>query len=381
MGYAKSKSGVSLAKMRISYDKEALRIVLRGRLDNYRAAPVWRKVLKLLAKRHTKPIHIDASGLEYADGSGVALLAYFKEYGQKNNLEVKIKNLSQNISSLLDSYTENPPVEAVKQPESLNLIERIGQSSMALAGDAVEQIIFLGRLTLATAKTIFTPRRFRAGDFFRMCELTGANAIGIIALLGFLFGLIMAFSSAMPLRQFGVEIYVADLVAIALARVLGPFITAIIVAGRTGSAFAAELGTMKINNELDALKVMNLDPAVFLVLPRVAATLLMTPLLAIITNVAGLIGSGLVILSLGYSLVTYTSHVQNIISMTDISIGLFKALVFGATIGAVGCFRGMQTKSGAGGVGVATTRAVVTAIIMLVILEGIFSVMLHYLKI
>jgi phospholipid/cholesterol/gamma-HCH transport system permease protein len=225
------------------------------------------------------------------------------------------------------------------------------------------------------------PKRFRAGDFFRTCELAGADALGIIALLGFLFGLIMAFSSAMPLRQFGVEVYVSDLVAIALVRVLGPFITAIVVAGRTGSAFAAEIGTMKINNELDALNVMNLDPAVFLVLPRVTATLLMTPLLAVVTNIAGLIGSGLVIMSLGYPLITYTTHVQDILDLSDVGVGLFKTLVFGGMIGAVGCLRGLQAKSGPGAVGIATTRAVVTAIVLLVVLEGIFSVLLYFMDI
>jgi len=242
-------------------------------------------------------------------------------------------------------------------------------------------IRFIGRLVLAGMKTIFQPQRFRVGDFLRFCELAGANAMGLILMLGFLFGLIMAFSSAMPLRQFGVEIYVADLVALALVRVLGPFITAVIVAGRTGSAFAAEIGTMKINNELDALAVMNLDPAVFLVLPRVGATLLMTPLLAVAVNFAGLVGSGLVILSLGYPLVTYTTHVQKILVGTDVAVGLTKALVFGGMIGAVGCLRGLQTQSGPGAVGIATTRAVVTAIVLLVVLEGIFSVMLYYLEI
>lgn len=266
-------------------------------------------------------------------------------------------------------------------PVALNLIERIGKLTDDLIGDVYTQIAFLGQLALSILKIACHPGRFRVRDFFRMCELAGADAIGITALLGFLFGLIMAFSSAMPLRQFGVEVYVSDLVAIALVRVLGPFITAIIVAGRTGSAYAAEIGTMKINNELDALEVMNLEPTVFLVLPRVAATLLMTPLLAVATNVLGLIGSGLVILSLGYPLITYTTHVQTILVGTDIAVGLVKSVVFGGMIGAVGCLRGLQAESGPGAVGIATTRAVVTSIVLLVALEGVFSVILYYLNI
>lgn len=172
------------------------------------------------------------------------------------------------------------------------------------------------------------------------------------------------------------EIYVVDLVAFALTRVLGPFITAILMAGRTGSAFAAELGTMKINNELDALEVMNLNPMSFLVLPRVCATVVMAPLLTVATSLVGLLGCALVILSIGYPPATFWSHVQNILSVTDVMVGLVKALVFGGIVGAVGCLRGLQTRTGAGAVGISTTRAVVTSIVLLVLAEGLFSVLL-----
>jgi phospholipid/cholesterol/gamma-HCH transport system permease protein len=212
-------------------------------------------------------------------------------------------------------------------------------------------------------------------------ELAGFQALGIVSLLGFLFGLIMAFSSAMPLRQFGVEVYVSDLVAIALVRVLGPFITAILVTGRTGSAYAAEIGTMKINDEINALKVMNLNPVAFLAIPRILATIIVTPLLTVFANLFGLIGSGLVITSLGYTSTTYLSHVQSILTPTDVLVGLFKALVYGGLIGQIGCLRGLQTKVGAGAVGLSTTRAVVSAIVLLVLTEGLFSVLLNYLDI
>lgn len=371
---------LAVASMKIARQPDGICIRFIGRLDHRTSGRCWRKTLRLL-DRQVRPIRIDASALESADGSGIALLAYFKEFGRANNVPVEIEHLAAPLAALLERYLEEPDVEAVVPPPALSVVERIGKLTVELVGDVCGQITFLGRLVLAGMKTIFQPQRFRVGDFLRFCELAGANAMGLILMLGFLFGLIMAFSSAMPLRQFGVEIYVADLVALALVRVLGPFITAVIVAGRTGSAFAAEIGTMKINNELDALAVMNLDPAVFLVLPRVGATLLMTPLLAVAVNFAGLVGSGLVILSLGYPLVTYTTHVQKILVGTDVAVGLTKALVFGGMIGAVGCLRGLQTQSGPGAVGIATTRAVVTAIVLLVVLEGIFSVMLYYLEI
>jgi phospholipid/cholesterol/gamma-HCH transport system permease protein len=260
------------------------------------------------------------------------------------------------------------------------VIASIGKASAELFADIHSQVAFFAQVLLTGLAMATHPWRFRWKDFLVITELAGFRALEIISLLGFLFGLIIAFSSAMPLRQFGVEIYVADLVAIALVRVLGPFITAIIVAGRTGSAYAAEIGTMKINNEIDALEVMNLDPVGFLVLPRVLAATLVTPLLTVIANLWGLIGSGLVIVSLGYPVVTYLSHVQSILSPTDVMVGLVKALVYGALVGMVGCLRGLQTQLGAGAVGIATTRAVVTAIILLVITEGVFSVLLHFLE-
>ena len=256
----------------------------------------------------------------------------------------------------------------------------LARKPVILISDLHEQINFLGHLTLAAIVTLVKPTRFRWREFIRVTELAGANALGIMTLLGFLFGLIMSFSSAMPMAQFGVEIYVVDLVAFAMTRVLGPFVAAILLAGRTGSAFAAELGTMKINNELDALEVMNLKPMNFLVLPRVAATITMAPMLTIVTVLVSLMGCAMVILSMGYPMTAFNKHVQDILTSMDIWIGLFKAVVFGGIVGAVGCLRGLQTGTGAGAVGASTTRAVVTSIVLLVMTEGVFSVLLYVLE-
>lgn len=369
------------AVITLSRSTDGIGVRLTGRLDHRSGASVWRKTLRLLDTSPTVPIRIEADGLESVDGSGIALLAYYQEYGLTHNLSVTVQGLSPQYASILERYQAQPRTDRIAPPAPLNLIERAGRVAVELADDLRDQVAFLGRMILAFVKTTTHPRRFRAGDFFQQCERAGVNAMGIILMLGFLFGLIMAFSSAIPLKQFGVEVYVSDLVAIALVRVLGPFITAIVVAGRTGSAFAAEIGTMKINNELDALTVMNLDPATFLAVPRITATLLMTPLLATLTNIAGLVGAGVVILSLGYPPVVYTLHVQDVLSFTDVAVGLVKSLVFGGMIGVVGCLRGMQAQSGPGAVGLAATRAVVTAIVLLVAIEGLFSVVLYYLDI
>ena len=242
-------------------------------------------------------------------------------------------------------------------------------------------MIFIGELAAALVTAARHPTRVRWKDALLLAETTGANALPIIVLIGFLMGLILAFQSAVPLKRFGAERYVANLVSLSLLRELAPLMTAIILAGRTGSAFAAELGTMKVNEELDALTTMGLDPMRFLVTTRVLAAIVVTPLLAIFADVAGLIGAGLVVMSLGFPLTTYLQQVQQASSLTDVLGGLAKAGVFGLLIAGIGCLRGMQTGAGAQEVGTSATRAVVGGIFLIVVADGLFAVLFYTLGI
>jgi phospholipid/cholesterol/gamma-HCH transport system permease protein len=344
--------------------------------------PYWRKLQAGEIDLPGSSVVLDAANVQFCDGTGIALLLTLENLGRKKNVETRILNLHPDFQSLLERFDQKKLAESLTEPkEETSAIVELGKNTVKLLEDIQQQIAFLGQLLCSIVWTIYHPRRIRWRDFFKLTELIGVNAVGIMVLLGLLFGLIMAFSSAMPLRRFGVEVYVSDLVAIALVRVLGPFITAIIIAGRTGSSFAAELGTMKINNELDALDVMGLEPMRFLVVPRVIGTILMAPLLAVLTTFAGLIGSAIVIVSLGYNFSTYYDHVQSILHGQDILVGLVKATVFGALVGGVGCLRGLQTELGAGAVGISTTRAVVSGIIWIVVAEGVFSVVLYIMDI
>lgn len=376
-----SDNSPAIPACRITDDSPAhLRLDFSGDLTARTIGPLWKQCVHSIKCSPAQKITLDAAGIDICDGAGIGLLSYLRNTGQKRGKTTQIIGLRCELKELLDRFqkmtaTPEPPVA------SLNAVETIGKQIVEFLLDIYEQIAFAAAVFVTALKLVFKPRAFRWKDFFKIAEYAGVRAVGIVALLGLLFGLIMAFSSAMPLKQFGVEIYVADLVALALVRVLGPFVTAVIVAGRTGSAFAAEIGTMKVNHEIDALEVMNLDPIAFLVVPRVWATTLMTPLLSIAANLLGLAGAALVIVSLGYPLVTYNAHVQTILSIPDVLVGLFKAIVYGGLIGTVGCLRGLQTNIGAGAVGISTTRAVVTSIILLVIAEGIFSVLLYFLEI
>ncbi len=265
--------------------------------------------------------------------------------------------------------------------QALSLPEQVGQVTVHLWQDLRAQIRFAGELTLALGTVARHPSRLRAKDFWKVVETAGVNALPIIMLIGLLLGLILAFQAAIPMRMFGAEIYVANLVSLSLLRELGPLITAIILTARSGSAFAAELGTMKVNEEIDALTTMGLEPVRFLVVTRVLGAVLVTPMLTIFANLFGLIGAGIVMLSLGFPLITYVNQVVASVSMGDLLGGLFKAFVFGILVSAVGCQRGLQTGSGASAVGDSTTRSVVSGILLIVITDGIFSVLFFMLGI
>jgi phospholipid/cholesterol/gamma-HCH transport system permease protein len=232
---------------------------------------------------------------------------------------------------------------------------------------------------VALGKAIFNLRRVRWKDTLEIAEGVGVNALPIVTLIGFLMGLIMAFQAAIPLGRFGAQLYVANLIGLSVLRELGPLMTAIVVAGRSGSAFAAELGTMKVREEIDALITMGLDPVRFLVVPRVIAAVIMTPLLTVFADLVGLVGGSVVLLSLGFSLTTFFHQVQLAVSWGSLVGGLVKAFVFGILVAGIGCLRGLQTQTGATAVGESATQAVVSGITLITITDGIFSVVYYYL--
>lgn len=371
------------AHLRSNIDEKGnITFYFKGRLDVNTTGDLWRKVMSFLKGKSPTKITVQTEEVNYCDTSGIGLLFEIEFLGRQNGFTVEILDLNERFGKLLDMFDPAKFIELTDtEPDEMGITESTGETAVSLVRDCCEQLTFLGHLGVESIRVVLNPMQLRWKDAFLAAERAGADAVGIVLLLGFLFGLIMAFSSAMPLRQFGVEVYVADLVAIALVRVLGPFITAVILAGRSGSAFAAELGTMKINDEIDALITMGLEPVRFLVIPRVLATIIITPLLAILANLAGLIGSLVVMLMLGFQSVTYINHVKSTIDAGDIFAGLFKALVYGGIVGAIGCLRGLQTKTDASSVGISTTRAVVSGIILVVIAEGIFAVLYHYLEI
>jgi conserved hypothetical integral membrane protein len=278
-----------------------------------------------------------------------------------------------------DAVTGDSLSPTVPIVERRSFTEQIGKAVCEIFHDLGAVISFVGELFVAMVYAARQPRRVRWRDTLKIAEALGVDALPIVLLIGFLMGLIMAFQAAVPLRQFGAELFIANLVGLSMLRELGPLMTAIVVAGRSGSAFAAELGTMKVREEIDALRTMGLDPVRFLIVPRVVAAVCMTPLLTIFADLVGLMGGSVVMLSLGFPLITFFHQVQYAVSYGSLIGGLIKAFVFGILVAGIGCLRGLQAKTGATAVGESTTSAVVSGIILIAITDGIFSVIYYYL--
>jgi phospholipid/cholesterol/gamma-HCH transport system permease protein len=240
---------------------------------------------------------------------------------------------------------------------------------------AGEMLGFLGESSVAFTKLLVGKARFRRSDLTLIIQQCGADALPIVSLISFLVGLILAFVGAVQLEMFGAGIYVANLVGIAMAREMGAMMTGIVMAGRTGAAFAAQLGTMTVNEEIDALKTMGISPMEFLVLPRMLALILMMPLLCVYADLVGILGGAVVgVGMLDLSPMEYYTQTRAALNLTQFSLGIFKSVVFGVVIAISGCLRGMQSGRSASAVGDAATSAVVTAIVAIIVLDGLFAV-------
>ncbi len=357
-----------------------LKLAIAGRLDADSTGGIWRESTRLVAAARAVTVDLDAAAIDYCDGSGIALLIQLRRLQQKNAGRLEIHGLRPEFQELLDDWAQgSAETGQSKTKVRVQLAEEIGRGAVQVWQDIHELIAFVGQLGLAMVKAARHPSTIRWRDTLLIAEEVGVNALPIVALLSFLVGVIMAFQAAVALRQFGAEIFVANMIGLSVLREMGPLMTAIILAGRSGSAFAAEIGTMKVREEIDALKTMGLEPVRFLVVPRVLAALAMTPVLTVFADLLGVMGGSVVMMSLGFPLITFFHQLQLAVSYGSLVGGLVKAFAFGILVAAIGCLRGLQTQSGASAVGLSTTHAVVSGIILIVITDGIFTVIYYYL--
>jgi len=354
-------------------------IALSGRLDAYSVGPLWADAHAALRANPRARVIVDCSRVEYCDGAGVALLVDLLRQPRPGGAEVEVRGLADRFQKLLDQFDPKALATAAAAPPRPPLLERIGRAGAQFFNDLYALVAFLGEAAAAIAYAVRHPRGIRWRDALHIAEEAGVNALPIVALIGFLMGVILAFQSAVAMKPFGAELFVANLLSLALLRELGPLMTAILLAGRSGAAFAAEIGTMKVNQEVDALTTMGLDPVRFLVVTRVLAATAMIVPLVVFADLIGLAGGALVMLTFDIPLVAYYKQAVSFTQVGDFVGGLAKSVVFGLLIAGVGCLRGLRTETGAAAVGISATSAVVSGIVLIVFVDGIFAVLFYYL--
>ncbi|MCC6198549.1 MAG: MlaE family lipid ABC transporter permease subunit [Burkholderiales bacterium] len=355
-------------------------LVLAGRLAADTVPNVWRTALRAVREQPARRVTVDAAKVEYCDSAGIALLVDLMR--QPRQAPVDVANLNPSYQALLRQFDpQTLDHDLDPEPPRRPALEEIGRAVATALRDLRTQIEFLGHATSAFVSAVRHPSTIRWRDVWLVCERVGADAMPIVALMAFLLGVILAFQSAVPMKRYGAEVFVADLIGLGMVRELGTLITAILLAGRTGAAFAAEIGTMRVNQEIDALTTMGLDPVRFLVTTRVMAALLMTPLLSLFATLVGIMGGAFTMLSFGIPFVTFVKEVEGIVTFQDFMAGWVKSFVFAAAIAAIGCLRGLQTAAGASAVGDSATRAVVSGLVLIVLIDGVFAVIYFFLDI
>jgi phospholipid/cholesterol/gamma-HCH transport system permease protein len=338
---------------------------------------------QLAARGGIRRVVLDAEQLSGWDSSLLTFLVRLEQLIAKAGLEIDPTRLPQGLQRLLRLAAAVPErAGAHRDAARDNVLARIGKATQGYARASVDVIRFLGEVSLAFGRLLRGRARFRRSDLFAIMQEVGAQALPIISLISFLVGVILAFMGAIQLTQFGAQIFVANLVGIGMAREMAAMMVGIILAGRTGAAFAAQLGTMQVNEEIDALTTLGLSPMEFLVLPRLLALILMTPLLCLYADLMGILGGALIgVTVLDLPPITYFQQTQGAIRLTDFSGGLIKSAVYGAIVAVVGCLRGLQCGRSSAAVGLATTSAVVTSIVFIIVAMAILTVVYNVLGI
>lgn len=360
---------------------QGLHLTLSGRLNASGVAAIWDEAVTPVREAPGKLVTVNCQEIEYLDGAGVGLLLQLKEEAAAHPASLLLEAVPPEYISIID-LTWGSDLSDRELPTEWSKHEffvSVAKFSEEVLVGAKEMIGFVGECAVMLSKAFLQPHRVRWKDVLASCNTVGVDSIFILCLIGFLMGLIMSFQSAVTLRQFGGEVFIPNMLGVVMFREMGPLVTAILLAARSGSAFAAEIGTMKINEELDALTTMGLSPMRFMVLPKLLATIFMIPLMTIFFNMASLVGGALVMISLGFPLVTFTSRVFTYVGNSDFFGGLLKAFVFAMLVAGVGCLRGIQTKSGASAVGLSTTSAVVSGIVLIAFADGMFAVVFYFL--
>ena len=325
----------------------------------------------------------DAQAMTGWDTGLIVFLMHIIQIGSELHISVEKGGLPDSVQKILDLASAVPERKGVRREAvRTSFLDIVGNSVIALWCGALDMLAFVGEAFVAFLRLVTGKAQFGRSDLFRTMQECGAQALPIVSLISILVGLILAFIGAIQLKLFGAQIYVASLVGIGMVRALAAIMTGIIMAGRTGASFAAQLGTMQVNEEIDALKTLGISPMEFLVLPRMLALFIMMPLLSLYADLMGILGGVIVgVAMLDLNFMEYYNKTCQSVTLNDLSVGVLSAAVFGVIVALAGCLRGMQSGRSASAVGEATTSAVVTAIVGIVVAMAVITVVCNVLHI
>jgi phospholipid/cholesterol/gamma-HCH transport system permease protein len=365
-------------QIRVGPDGRAAAI-LTGPLDVRTAAGLRTELTRRLAREPVASLDVDVSGVERGDMSGMVILYELAQGRFTEGVQARLVGLRPELEKILSRFCTEAAREA--RPPRTSLPERAGGAVLELLARARRHVTFTGGVAEAFAAAARRPTLIRRAEVARVFETAGVDALPIVSLVSLLTGFIIAFEAAQPLAAYGAQIYLANTIGRVMTRELGPIMTAVVLAGRSGSAFAAELGTMKVNEELDALETMGLHPLRFLVIQRILAGTLLAPLLTVHAMALGVLGGSMVMLGIGFSGAIIWNQLVSAVVATDVLVGLVKGVVFGTVIAAIGCRRGMETGQGPAAVGVSTTRSVVAGILAIVVIDAVFALLIYVFRV
>ena len=367
----------SIAKW-VMVDPGSAKVIIAGKVDVYSLANTWTQVRaqqdEWLKTAGSHSLVFDATNISSLDGSGIAFLIDLEEAQQKAGGQFSVVGLDPKYEPLLkefDPIVNLFPVPVVKPKRSF--VVSAGMAAQNLVDDVKGLVTFTGHLSADLFWSVRNIKQVRWSDFVNAAVQAGIAALPIVGLVSFLIGVILSFQAAIGMKQFGAVSFVGPLAALGIVREMGPLITAILLAGRSSAAFAAEIGTMTVNSEVDALVTGGLSPIRFLVVPRVLAGILVMPVLTLYADIVSIFASMVTMLAYEIPFINFWNGMLQTVTIEDIGSGLIKATLFGVVVSAVGCLRGMQTGTGAAAVGISATRAVVSSIVMIVIVDGIFA--------
>jgi len=354
----------------------SLLIQLKGDWKMENQLPSVKEVEKqLTAEAHVERVGFDTSGLTAWDSGLLTFVIKIRDLSNEKRIQFNSEGLPEGARRLLRLASAVPERKgARKEFKREFILSLMGGKAIDFFRSASEMIAFIGEATITFAKFLVGKATFRRSDLFLLLQECGAQALPVVSLICILLGLILGFVGAIQLKMFGAQLFVADVVAIGMVRVMGAIMTGIIMAGRTGAAFAAQLGTMEVNEEIDALKTLGISPMEFLVLPRMIALVIMMPLLCVYADLLGILGGlivGVGMLDLG--LIEYLNRTREALTLTTFGIGLFHSAVFGVLVALSGCLRGMQCERSASAVGYAATSAVVTGIVAIIVATAVIT--------